>query len=94
MGSLCSCIRLPGGSKGPSTYTGGHNVLGAGVGDSETDSSRPDDPRAAALLAAEARLDASKKRGMPNQGALAQAASRPPRREPLTEEQEERLVWD
>ncbi|KAJ7071013.1 hypothetical protein C8F01DRAFT_1108701 [Mycena amicta] len=78
MGSLCSR---------QSNYEGGHTVLGA------ADSTRPDNPRAAALLAAEARLDASKKRGTPNQGPLAKAANAPTRREPEQQE-EQRLVWD
>nr|GAT44202.1 predicted protein [Mycena chlorophos] len=85
MGSLCS--------KGQSSnYTGGHQVLG---GDAAVSQPTRDDPRAAALRAAEARLDATKKRGTPNQGALAQkaAANASARLEPEQRE-EERLVWD
>ncbi|KAJ6509553.1 hypothetical protein DFH06DRAFT_1240091 [Mycena polygramma] len=84
MGSLCS--------KGSSNYEGGHTVLGSSAGTPV--GSRPDDPRAAALQAAEARMKASKSRGAPNQGALsAQAGKSSSRREPEPQ-QEERLVWD
>ncbi|KAJ6604668.1 hypothetical protein DFH09DRAFT_1123446 [Mycena vulgaris] len=84
MGSLCS--------KG-SSYSGGHTVLGSSAVDS-AGASRPDDPRAAALQAAEARLQATKARGAPKQGALAaQAGKSSSRREPEPRE-EERLVWD
>ncbi|KAJ7487616.1 hypothetical protein B0H11DRAFT_2014115 [Mycena galericulata] len=83
MGSLCS--------KG-SSHSGGHTVLGSAA--DVPASGRPDDPRAAALQAAEARLQASKARGTPKQGALAaQAGKSSSRREPEPQ-QEERLVWD
>ncbi|KAJ7169882.1 hypothetical protein C8R46DRAFT_1090401 [Mycena filopes] len=88
MGSLCS--------KGSSNYTGGHTVLGSAADGTSapTAGSRPDDPRAAALQAAEARLQASKARGAPNKGALAaQAGKSSSRREPEPA-QEEQLVWD
>ncbi|KAJ7357387.1 hypothetical protein B0H14DRAFT_2673391 [Mycena olivaceomarginata] len=86
MGSLCS--------KG-SNHQGGHTVLGSSAGAPVgTTGSRPDNPRAAALQAAEARIQASKARGAPKQGALAaQAGKSSSRREPEPQ-QEERLVWD
>ncbi|KAJ6575132.1 hypothetical protein B0H19DRAFT_1127305 [Mycena capillaripes] len=86
MGSLCS--------KGSSNYQGGHTVLGSSEGTPVGAGSRPADPRAAALQAAEARMKASKTRGTPNQGSLAaQAGKSSSRREPEPQ-QEERLVWD
>ncbi|KAJ7492601.1 hypothetical protein FB451DRAFT_1218955 [Mycena latifolia] len=84
MGSLCS--------KG-SSYSGGHTVLGSSAG-SPAAGSRPDDPRAAASQAAEARLKASKARGTPNQGALAAKAGKSSSRREPEPQQEERLVWD
>ncbi|KAJ7786329.1 hypothetical protein B0H16DRAFT_1490078 [Mycena metata] len=86
MGSLCS--------KGSSNYAGGHTVLSSADGASATPAGSRPDPRAAALQAAEARLQASKARGAPNKGALAaQAGKSSSRREPEPV-QEERLVWD
>ncbi|KAJ6519836.1 hypothetical protein C8R45DRAFT_952914 [Mycena sanguinolenta] len=85
MGSLCS--------KGSSNYQGGHTVLGSSAG-SPVGGSRPDDPRAAALQAAEARMQASKARGTPQQGILAQQAAKTSSRREPEPQQEERLVWD
>ncbi|KAJ7092745.1 hypothetical protein C8R44DRAFT_816422 [Mycena epipterygia] len=87
MGSACS--------KG-SSHSGGHTVLGSSAGSTvgAPTGTRPDDPRAAALQAAEARLQATKKRGAPNQGALAAKAGKSSSRREVEPPQEERLVWD
>ncbi|KAJ7783804.1 hypothetical protein DFH07DRAFT_789174 [Mycena maculata] len=85
MGSLCSKAN---------SYSGGHTVLRSAADGTPASGSRPDDPRTAALQAAEARLQASKTRGAPNQGALAQQAGKSSSRREPEPEPEERMVWD
>ncbi|PPR06908.1 hypothetical protein CVT24_011598 [Panaeolus cyanescens] len=94
MGSLCSK---------PSTYEGGHTVLGSSAtntpGGSNAGRPPPPDHRLAAAEAAERRKQAAQKRGTndanPNQGKLSGQLAKQNSSKPMpTRKEDERLVWD